>query len=144
MNRRSQKVVQGEVKKCVIQTPKSGDTAVKQEDETIEEDFLNKSPTVDLSGSSYFQFHQSMVKKALALKDIRYENLFRDGGLPSNWFVYVSFFCGGKRKVTEYITPDRRLVRGKTAAVEFMKAANEYSEDEIKAVAEHLGVKFNE
>ena len=62
MNRRSQKVVQGEVKKCVLQTPKSGDTAVKQEDETIEEDFLNKSPTVDLSGSSYFQFHQSMVK----------------------------------------------------------------------------------
>ena len=142
-NRRSQKEVQEEVKRDVLQTSKSVDTAVKQEDETIKEDFLNVSPTVDLSGSSYFQFHQTMVKSVNA-RDIRYESLFRDGGLPINWFVYVSFFNGGKRKVTEYITPDRRLVRGKTATVEFMKASNEYSEGEVKAVADHLGVKFNE
>ena len=42
----------------------------------------------------------------------------------------------------EYITPDRKLVRGKTAAVEFMRASNEYTEIEINAVAGHLGVKL--
>ena len=112
-------------------------------DETLKEDFLNISQTVDLSGSSYFQFHQSMVK-SINVKEIKYENLSRMKELPNNWFVYVSIFNGGKRKVTEYITPDRKLVRGKTAAVEFMKASNEYTEGEIKSVANHLCVKLNE
>ena len=112
-------------------------------DETLKEDFLNISQSVDLSGSSYFQFHQSMVK-SINVRDIKYESLSRMKELPNNWFVYVSFFNGGKRKVTEYITPDRRMVRGKTAAVEFMKASNEYTEGEIKSVANHLCVKLNE
>jgi len=112
-------------------------------DETLKEDFLNISQSVDLSGSSYFQFHQSMVK-SINVKEIKYESLSRMKELPNNWFVYVSFFNGGKRKVTEYITPDRKLVRGKTAAVEYMKASNEYTEGEIKSVANHFCVKLNE
>ena len=144
--RRSKKVVGEEVKRDVLQTSESenqtsSSSAVTQEVETLKEDFLNISPTVDLSGSSYFQFHQSMIK-SINVKDIKYESLSRESGLPNNWFVYVSFFNGGKRKVKEYITPDRKLVRGKTAAVEFMRASNEYTEVEINAVAGHLGVKL--
>ena len=43
-------------------------------DETLKEDFLNISQTVDLSGSSYFQFHQSVVK-SINVKEIKYENI---------------------------------------------------------------------
>ena len=146
-NKRRSKKVGEEVKGDVIQTSESenqtsSSPAVTEEDETLKEDLLNISPTVDLSGSSYFQFHQSMIK-SINVKDIKYESLSRESGLPNNWFVYTSFFNGGKRKVKEYITPDRKLVRGKTAAVEFMRASNEYTEVEINAVADHLGVKFN-
>ena len=74
--RRSKKVVGEEVKRDVIQTSESenqtsSSPAVRQEDETLKEDFLNISPTVDLSGSSYFQFHQSMIK-SINVKDIKY------------------------------------------------------------------------
>ena len=109
----------------------------------LKEDLLKEGPAVDLSGSSYFQFHKSMIKN-INVKDLKYENVSRVREMPGNWFLYVSFFNDGKRKVTEYITPDRKLVRGKAAAIEFMKASNEYTEEEIKGFANHLGVKLNE
>jgi len=125
-------------------SPRNDDLSKKIVDiNLLKEDLLNEGPAVDLSGSSYFQSHKSMIKK-INVKNFNYEQVSRERGMPGNWFLYVSFFNGGKRKVTEYITPDRKLLRGKSAAIEFMKASKEYTEEEIKGFANHLGVKLNE
>ena len=105
----------------------------------LSEDLFNTSPTVDLSSSEYFNNHKSMVKD-INLTKIKIKNVSRQEGLPKNWLVYVSKYKKTGRRVTAYISPDRRLVRGKLAVLEYMVASNNYEDKEIQAAADHLGV----
>ena len=111
--------------------------------EKLKKDFNNVGPSVNISGSVYFQFHKSVIKQLSksSLKDFNMKTLQRDSNLPDNWFNIINYFDGCKRKVRDFMTPDRQVIRTKTGVIEYMKISNLYSEEEVSRVSNYLDTR---
>ena len=137
--------------KEICNSPKDQDELVdnssvgntEEDFEKLKKDFSNVGPTVNISGSVYFQMHKSVIKQLSksSLKDFNMKTLQRDSNLPDNWFNVINYFDGCKRTVRDFMTPDRQVIRTKTGVIEFMKISNLYSEEEVSRVSNYLDTR---
>ena len=137
--------------KEICNSPKDQDELVdnssvgntEEDFEKLKKDFSNVGPTVNISGSVYFQLHKSVIKQLSksSLKDFNMKTLQRDSNLPDNWFNVINYFDGCKRTVRDFMTPDRQVIRTKTGVIEFMKISNLYSEEEVSRVSNYLDTR---
>ena len=137
--------------KEICNSPKDQDELVdkssvgktEEDFQKLKKDFSNVGPTVNISGSVYFQCHKSVIKQLSksSLKDFNMKTLQRDSNLPDNWFNVINYFDGCKRTVRDFMTPDRQVIRTKTGVIEFMKISNLYSEEEVSRVSNYLDTR---
>ena len=112
----------------------------KEEDQSesdLSVELLNREPEVDLSSSAYFMSKKTMIVSISSerLKDPGFvEKIHRDENLPENWFTYITIYSNGTRKIREFVTPDRRIIRSIEGLAEFMRISNKYSEEQIEKV----------
>ena len=102
-----------------------------------------REPEVDLSSSEYFTSKKTMIVNVNSerLQDPGFaEKIHRDENLPPNWFTYIQFFSNGRR-VREFLTPDRRIIRSIEGVREFLLASSAYTEEEIKTIMSNLSSK---
>jgi len=115
----------------------------------LTEEFRRVAPEVDISGSEYFKQHSSMITTISSerLRNFNMKTIQKDPKLPKDWFLYIQIYNNGKgreRKVRDFITPDRRIVRSKTGVIKFMQISKSYSELEIQRVSENFAVRASQ
>ena len=102
-----------------------------------------REPEVDLSSSEYFTSKKTMIVNVNSerLQDPGFiEKIHRDGNLPPNWFTYIQFFSNGRR-VRDFLTPDRRIIRSIEGVREFLLASSAFTEEEVKTIMSNLSSK---
>ena len=107
------------------------------DDAKLLEELQHFGVDVDLKDSEYFQNHPSMVKQLSKeyLQKINIDVVKRDPNLPMNWFIFETHRKGPKAKIDKsFITPDRKLIRSYNAVLEYMKASNHFTDEDIKNV----------
>jgi len=119
-------------------------------DEELVRQLLQRDPEVDVSTSSYFQSHPTMIV-SLPSARLQMPNFIQNikvaPGLPENWFLHVKDYgctpsTKGRSRVTrEFITPDRRLIRSISGVTEWMKLSMNYTSERIEAVKSVLVTK---
>ena len=109
----------------------------KQSEGDLSEVLAIRDPELDLSNSEYFKNKKSMIVSISSdrLRDAGFiEKVHRDENLPDNWFTYITIYSNGTRRIREFITPDRRIIRSVEGLAEFMRISNMYSEEEMEKV----------
>merc|ERR1712150_273185 len=124
-----------------------GDAPEEQSEVEAEDltDILSRrEPEVDVSSSEYFINKRKMIYNISdqRLQDPSFiEKIHRDENLPPNWFNFVQFFSNGTRRVREFLTPDRRIIRSIDGVREFLLVSSSYTEEEVDTVMSKLSTK---
>ena len=103
-----------------------------------------REPEVDLSTCEYFSRKKTMIVNVgnERLQDPSFiEKIHRDENLPPNWFAYIQFFNQGTRRVREFLTPDRRIIRSIDGVKYFLLASSDYTEDDVEIMMSKLSTK---
>ena len=114
------------------------------EAEDLTDILSRREPEVDVSSSEYFINKRKMIYNISdqRLQDPSFiEKIHRDENLPPNWFNFVQFFSNGTRRVREFVTPDRRVIRSIDGVREFLLVSSSYTEEEVDTVMSRLSTK---
>ena len=118
-------------------------SSVNDQRGAIDKALEETAPEVDLSSSTYFLSHPSMIKQ-FKNKTKHAEMINEDSNLPRGWFSMDTIRKGIIRrngatvKNRQFITPDRKVIRSVEGMMEYMKVSNNYSKAEIETVSKYF------